>query len=238
MAAWRLIAVIAGRAVARAPDGVAAGRPRARAAPCSARRSSARPPSAPASSFTLLGPAGVGKSRLVAELASTIDDEATVLLGRCLPYGEGITFWPIVEVVKRAAGITPRLTTAEVEERLRAVVHADRRGGEIAERLGALLGAGEIARLERGHVLGGAQAARGGRARPAARGRARRRPLGRGDLPRPRRARRRLDPRRADPDRLPRAPGAARGAPELGRRQAQRDLRAARAARRRRRAAG
>jgi class 3 adenylate cyclase/tetratricopeptide (TPR) repeat protein len=47
--------------------------------------------------FTLLGPAGVGKSRLVAEfLAGT---EATVLRGRCLHYGEGITYWPLVEVL-------------------------------------------------------------------------------------------------------------------------------------------
>jgi class 3 adenylate cyclase/tetratricopeptide (TPR) repeat protein len=50
--------------------------------------------------FTVLGPAGVGKSRLVAEFLSTIDG-ASVVRGRCLSYGEGITYWPVVEVVKQ-----------------------------------------------------------------------------------------------------------------------------------------
>jgi class 3 adenylate cyclase/tetratricopeptide (TPR) repeat protein len=54
--------------------------------------------------FTVFGEAGVGKSRLVREFASTTDG-ATVLAGRCLPYGEGITYWPIAEMVKSAAGI-------------------------------------------------------------------------------------------------------------------------------------
>jgi len=54
--------------------------------------------------FTVLGSAGVGKSRLVAEFLRTIDD-AMVLRGRCLSYGDGITYWPVVEVVKQAGGI-------------------------------------------------------------------------------------------------------------------------------------
>jgi class 3 adenylate cyclase/DNA-binding SARP family transcriptional activator len=49
--------------------------------------------------FTLLGPAGVGKSRLVAELLSMLGDEVPVLSGRCLHYGEGITFWPLQEAL-------------------------------------------------------------------------------------------------------------------------------------------
>ncbi len=49
--------------------------------------------------FTIVGPAGMGKSRLAAELCSTIRDDATLLTGRCLPYGEGITFWPLVQMV-------------------------------------------------------------------------------------------------------------------------------------------
>ncbi len=49
--------------------------------------------------FTLLGPAGVGKSRLVAEFLATVD--AHVVTGRCLDYGEGITFWPVVSVLKQ-----------------------------------------------------------------------------------------------------------------------------------------
>jgi class 3 adenylate cyclase/tetratricopeptide (TPR) repeat protein len=50
--------------------------------------------------FTLLGAAGVGKSRLTAEFLGSVDD-ALVVRGRCLPYGEGITYWPVVEVIKQ-----------------------------------------------------------------------------------------------------------------------------------------
>ena len=48
---------------------------------------------------TVVGEAGVGKSRLLAEALQAI--EATVVRGRCLPYGDGITYWPVVEVVKQ-----------------------------------------------------------------------------------------------------------------------------------------
>jgi class 3 adenylate cyclase/tetratricopeptide (TPR) repeat protein len=49
--------------------------------------------------FTLVGPAGIGKSRLATELCGSLRDEATTLSGRCLPYGDGITFWPLVEII-------------------------------------------------------------------------------------------------------------------------------------------
>jgi class 3 adenylate cyclase len=48
---------------------------------------------------TVVGEPGVGKSRLVAEALVSLD--ARVVGGRCLPYGEGITYWPVVEVVKQ-----------------------------------------------------------------------------------------------------------------------------------------
>ena len=48
---------------------------------------------------TVIGDAGVGKSRLAAELLASV--EARVFHGRCLPYGEGITYWPVVEVLKQ-----------------------------------------------------------------------------------------------------------------------------------------
>jgi class 3 adenylate cyclase/tetratricopeptide (TPR) repeat protein len=48
---------------------------------------------------TVVGDPGVGKSRLVAEALARID--ARVVRGRCLPYGEGITYWPVVEVLKQ-----------------------------------------------------------------------------------------------------------------------------------------
>jgi class 3 adenylate cyclase len=55
--------------------------------------------------FTVFGPAGIGKSRLVREFVSTIDSDARVLSGRCLSYGDGITFWPVTEMVIQAAEI-------------------------------------------------------------------------------------------------------------------------------------
>jgi class 3 adenylate cyclase/tetratricopeptide (TPR) repeat protein len=56
--------------------------------------------------FTLLGPAGIGKSRLVADFLGRIDDTADTLRGRCLSYGEGITYWPLVEMLL-AIGVEP-----------------------------------------------------------------------------------------------------------------------------------
>jgi hypothetical protein len=64
--------------------------------------------------FTLLGAAGVGKSRLVAEFLSGLQ-EAMILRGRCLHYGEGITFWPLVEALmpvgERAAHVLKLLSS-------------------------------------------------------------------------------------------------------------------------------
>jgi class 3 adenylate cyclase len=54
--------------------------------------------------LTVLGQAGVGKTRLVGEALAGLPG-ATVLRGRCLSYGEGITYWPVAEVVRQAAGI-------------------------------------------------------------------------------------------------------------------------------------
>jgi class 3 adenylate cyclase len=63
--------------------------------------------------FTVLGPAGVGKSRLVAEF---LDDAggARVVRARCLPYGEGITYWPVVEVLEQLDGVEPEGRAAAV----------------------------------------------------------------------------------------------------------------------------
>jgi class 3 adenylate cyclase len=54
--------------------------------------------------FTVLGPAGAGKSRLVAEFIGELGDRAHVLRGSCLPYGEGVTFRPVAELVEQAGG--------------------------------------------------------------------------------------------------------------------------------------
>ena len=51
---------------------------------------------------TVVGPPGIGKSRLAFELVERVRGTATVLTGRCLPYGDGITFWPLAEALREA----------------------------------------------------------------------------------------------------------------------------------------
>src|SRR5689334_6514582 len=72
---------------------------------------------------TLLGVAGVGKTRLLDELADRVP--ARVLRGRCIPYGEGVAYWPLAEVAKAEAGILDSDSAAESLEKLRAAFGAD-----------------------------------------------------------------------------------------------------------------
>ena len=53
---------------------------------------------------TVSGPAGIGKSRLLKEFAAAVEPRAAVAVGRCLPYGEGITYWPLIEIVNSLTG--------------------------------------------------------------------------------------------------------------------------------------
>ena len=71
---------------------------------------------------TVVGEPGLGKSRIVAELFGYIDARPELVTwrqGRCLPYGEGITFWALGEIVKAHAGILesdpPEVATAKLE---------------------------------------------------------------------------------------------------------------------------
>ena len=84
---------------------------------------------------TVFGDPGVGKSRLISEFAEDIE-RATVLTGRALPYGEGITYWPIASMVKASAGITDDDPAAEAFEKLRLSCESD----AVAELLGVALG--------------------------------------------------------------------------------------------------
>jgi class 3 adenylate cyclase/tetratricopeptide (TPR) repeat protein len=70
---------------------------------------------------TIVGEAGVGKSRLIDEFVRSLDGEASFLGGRCLPYGDGITFWPLAEAVRQASGIIERDSTEIALQKLSAL---------------------------------------------------------------------------------------------------------------------
>jgi len=87
---------------------------------------------------TVVGSAGIGKSRLGNELFSVTRGRATTLVGRCLAYGEGITYWPLRGIVLSATG---SLSRAGIVEFLADADDADR----IAERLAGAVGTAEAA---------------------------------------------------------------------------------------------
>jgi predicted ATPase/class 3 adenylate cyclase len=91
--------------------------------------------------FTVLGSAGVGKSRLVQEFIDGLDVDVTILRGRCLPYGEGITYWPVAEVVREACGGGQGAADHWVET-ITAQLPDEPKAELIAERVAQTLGLG------------------------------------------------------------------------------------------------
>jgi DNA-binding SARP family transcriptional activator len=65
---------------------------------------------------TVVGPAGMGKSRLARELASEVGDEVTVVVGRCPAYGEGVAYRPLADIVGQLGGASPRERLEELLE--------------------------------------------------------------------------------------------------------------------------
>ena len=86
------------------------------------------------------GLAGVGKSRLITEFIRTVQTEAAVAQGHCPSYGEGITFWPLGEVIRQTAGILPDDALPLAREKLAAVVAGDVEADAIVEDVGHVLG--------------------------------------------------------------------------------------------------
>jgi class 3 adenylate cyclase/tetratricopeptide (TPR) repeat protein len=102
---------------------------------------------------TVVGEPGVGKSRLVAELGSYVDGLNVLVRwrqGRCLPYGEGITFWALGEIVKAHAGIYESDSPDVAAEKLEAVLPESEDRPWLRARLLPLLGidTGEAAEQE------------------------------------------------------------------------------------------
>jgi class 3 adenylate cyclase/tetratricopeptide (TPR) repeat protein len=90
--------------------------------------------------FTVLGPAGIGKSRLIAELTETALQAPRVLSGRCLPYGDGITFWPITETISEAAHISDRDSQEEAMLKLLGLLEGAEDAKVIANLVAQLIG--------------------------------------------------------------------------------------------------
>jgi class 3 adenylate cyclase/tetratricopeptide (TPR) repeat protein len=130
--AWRLLGVLTGApAFARRLDAPMVGRERElerlrEAFEQAAERRECRV-------IKLIGAAGIGKSRLVNELLVSVGDEASVLEGRCLPYGRGITYWPLRDLVRKAAG---ELTRERIEELLEGDPDAEKIAGRVAGAIG------------------------------------------------------------------------------------------------------
>jgi class 3 adenylate cyclase/tetratricopeptide (TPR) repeat protein len=83
--------------------------------------------------FTLLGPPGIGKSRLARELVQHVSGQARVVVGRCQAYGEGITYLPLAEMVRSTAGADRDAIAAVAGDDL------------VADRIAAAIGVGGVA---------------------------------------------------------------------------------------------
>ena len=92
---------------------------------------------------SVLGSAGVGKSRLVDEFVMTLGDQAAVLRGHCPAFGDSVTMWPMVEIVRQAAGIGPDDSAEQARSRLGELLGGEQRGTLVTERIAQLLGFGQ-----------------------------------------------------------------------------------------------
>ncbi|HUZ82694.1 MAG TPA: adenylate/guanylate cyclase domain-containing protein, partial [Gaiellaceae bacterium] len=90
---------------------------------------------------TVVAQAGVGKSRLIEELARLTGPQACVVRGRCLPYGRGITFWPLAEIARGAAGIRDDDPPAQARAKLAALAGSD--GADAVARVSSAIGLGD-----------------------------------------------------------------------------------------------
>ena len=130
--AWRLLGVLSGApAFARRLDSPMVGRDRELERLRTAFEEAVR--TRECRVISVIGTAGIGKSRLVKELLASVDDEASILVGRCIPYGKGITYWPLRDLVRRAAG---ELTL----ERIEGLLEGDHDANKIAGRVAGAIG--------------------------------------------------------------------------------------------------
>jgi predicted ATPase/class 3 adenylate cyclase len=88
----------------------------------------------------LVGDAGIGKSRLASELTAKVGTDVRVLRGRCLPYGDGITFWPVAEMVRDAAHVADDDSPEQVMAKIAALAEPHPDAQDVAERISGAIG--------------------------------------------------------------------------------------------------
>jgi len=93
---------------------------------------------------TLLGEAGAGKSRLSHELASVLGERVSLLEGRCVPYGEGITYFPLAIMLKPLAGIEDEDTRDEARAKLIALLPGVDDANLVVTRLAGAIGLDDV----------------------------------------------------------------------------------------------
>ena len=82
---------------------------------------------------TVVAPPGIGKSRIAQEFTRAAEEECRVVVGRCLPYGEGITYWPLKEIVQTLGG----------ESEVRNILREDENASLVASRIFGAIGTAE-----------------------------------------------------------------------------------------------
>jgi len=90
--------------------------------------------------FTILGVAGVGKSRLVDEFIGSLGEQAQVATGRCIAYGHGITYWPVAEAIRDGAGIREEDGAEAARERLNRLMAEGPEAERIVESVAGIIG--------------------------------------------------------------------------------------------------
>lgn len=132
LTAWKLVGLVPGApAVARHLDMPIVGRAAELARVVAAFARAVR--DGEARRVAVLGDAGIGKSRLAREVADALASRARILTGRCLAYGDGVTFWPLREVVLEA-------TSAARAGSLTELLGGEADGERIAAQVGAAIG--------------------------------------------------------------------------------------------------
>jgi DNA-binding SARP family transcriptional activator/predicted ATPase len=94
----------------------------------------------------VIGEAGLGKTRLVREFAELLGSDVKVLTGRCLHYGEGITFWPLRDLVLQAGG-------SDSPEGIEALLDGEADAASVADRLHRAFAPGKQGRSDAAEIF-------------------------------------------------------------------------------------